>query len=94
MEILYLLVPLAAVLAGLIVWGLLWAIRSGQFDDLERPGHEILWDDARELEIKTSERKTPPPAIRVEQGGLPTLKVTSSKHHCANRCSDCVRRAS
>lgn len=45
MEIIYLLVPLAAVLAALIAWGLLWAIRTGQFDDLDRPGHEVLWDD-------------------------------------------------
>ena len=44
-EILYLLIPLAVVLAALIVWALLWAIRSGQFDDLERGGHEIFWDD-------------------------------------------------
>lgn len=45
MEILYLLIPLAIVLAALIVWSLFWAIRTGQFDDLDRGGHEIFWDD-------------------------------------------------
>ncbi len=45
MEILYLLVPLAVVLAALIVWAFLWAVRSGQFDDLEGPAHRILMDD-------------------------------------------------
>lgn len=44
-EILYLLIPLAVALAGVIVWALLWAIRSGQFDDLDRGAHEIFWDD-------------------------------------------------
>jgi len=44
-EILYLLVPLAVVLAGVIVWAFLWSIRSGQFDDLEGPAHRILMDD-------------------------------------------------
>ena len=45
MEILYLLIPLAMVLVALVVWALLWAIRSGQFDDLEGPAHQILMDD-------------------------------------------------
>ena len=45
MEILYLLVPLAVILAGVIVWAFLWSIRSGQFDDLEGPAHRILMDD-------------------------------------------------
>jgi len=27
------------------VWVFFWAIRSGQFDDLEGPAHRILMDD-------------------------------------------------
>ena len=45
MEVLYLLVPLSLALIALIVWIFLWAIRSGQFDDLEGPAHRILMDD-------------------------------------------------
>lgn len=45
MEVLYLLIPLSLVLVGLIVWVFLWAIRSGQFDDMEGPAHQILMDD-------------------------------------------------
>jgi len=45
MEIVYLLVPLAVLIAALVVWLFLWAIRSGQFDDLEGPAHRILMDD-------------------------------------------------
>ncbi|MDO8703455.1 MAG: cbb3-type cytochrome oxidase assembly protein CcoS [Sulfuricaulis sp.] len=45
MEILYLLVPLAVIFAGGIVWAFLWSIRSGQFDDLEGPAHWILMDE-------------------------------------------------
>lgn len=44
MEILYLLVPLAVILAVVIVWAFLWSIRSDQFDDLEGPAHRILMD--------------------------------------------------
>jgi len=45
MEILYLLIPLSLVLAGVIVWIFLWAVRSGQFDDMEGPAHQILMDN-------------------------------------------------
>jgi cbb3-type cytochrome oxidase maturation protein len=45
MEIVYLLVPLSLVLVGGIVWAFFWAVRSGQFDDLEGPAHQILMDD-------------------------------------------------
>jgi cbb3-type cytochrome oxidase maturation protein len=45
MEILYLLIPLSLVLVGIIIWLFLWAVRSGQFDDLEGPAHQILMDD-------------------------------------------------
>jgi cbb3-type cytochrome oxidase maturation protein len=44
MEIVYLLVILAVVLAGVIVWAFFWSVKSGQFDDLEGPGHRILMD--------------------------------------------------
>jgi cbb3-type cytochrome oxidase maturation protein len=46
-EILYLLVPLAVLLAGVIVWGFFWSVKSGQFDDLEGPAHQIIMDDDR-----------------------------------------------
>ncbi|MFV1972123.1 MAG: cbb3-type cytochrome oxidase assembly protein CcoS [Thiohalobacterales bacterium] len=45
MEVIYLLIPLSLVLVGVIVWAFLWAVRSGQFDDLEGPAHRILMDD-------------------------------------------------
>jgi len=44
-EILYLLIPLSLLLVGLIVWIFIWAINSGQFDDMEGPAHQILMDD-------------------------------------------------
>ncbi len=44
MEVLYFLIPLALVLVLVIVWAFFWAIRSGQFDDLEGPAHLVLLD--------------------------------------------------
>ena len=45
MESLFLLIPLSLVLVGLLAWILRWSIKSGQFDDLDGPGHAILMDD-------------------------------------------------
>jgi cbb3-type cytochrome oxidase maturation protein len=45
MDILLLLIPISLLIVSLIIWSLLWAIRSGQFDDLEGPAHQILMDD-------------------------------------------------
>ena len=58
MEILYLLIPLSLLLLGVIVWIFLWAVRSGQFDDLEGPAHQILMDDDGPVIEKQDE--TPP----------------------------------
>jgi len=57
MEILYLLIPLSIILVGLIIWIFLWAIRSGQFDDLEGPAHQILMDnDDPEIQRDSGEK--------------------------------------
>jgi len=45
MEILYLLIPLSAVLVLLIIAVFGWALGRGQFDDLEREGVRILQHD-------------------------------------------------
>jgi len=51
-EIIYLLLPVSLLLLGLIVWILLWAVRDGQYDDLEGPAHRILMDEDRVVEPK------------------------------------------
>ncbi len=60
---LYFLIPVSVVLVGLIVAIFLWAVRSGQFDDLEGPAHSILFEEEdkaadRELEDKDNDSKT------------------------------------
>lgn len=42
MDILYLLIPLSAVLVLMIIAVFGWALHGGQFDDLEREGRRIL----------------------------------------------------
>jgi cbb3-type cytochrome oxidase maturation protein len=46
-ESLYLLVPLSVALVFVIAWAFWQALDGGQFDDLERPAHDLLADDDR-----------------------------------------------
>lgn len=46
MTILLYLIPVALGLGLIGMAGFLWALRSGQFDDLEGAGQRVLFDDA------------------------------------------------
>ena len=64
MDIIYLLLPIAIMLAALIAWLFFWAVKSDQFEDMEGPAHRILMDDddttheqKDQAAIKNSDRK-------------------------------------
>ncbi len=45
METIFVLLPLALLIAAIAVGFFIWAARSGQFDDLETPAVRMLFDD-------------------------------------------------
>lgn len=45
MNILYLLIPISLLILGIAVYIFVWAVRSGQYEDLEGPAHRMLMDD-------------------------------------------------
>lgn len=45
MESLFFLIPLSLVIVGLAVAVFVWAVNSGQYDDVDREGERILYDD-------------------------------------------------
>jgi cbb3-type cytochrome oxidase maturation protein len=47
MTILFMLIPMAVVIMGTAVSLFLWALREGQFDDLESPAMQVVLDDDR-----------------------------------------------
>lgn len=55
MEIIYLMIPLAVLIVTGIVVAFIWAVKSGQFDDLEGPANRILFDDDDEQIIRRTE---------------------------------------
>jgi cbb3-type cytochrome oxidase maturation protein len=55
-SIIYVMIPMALVLVALAVWAMVWAIRSGQFDELESHGWTpVLDDDERPSPAQSSE---------------------------------------
>jgi len=49
MDIIYVLVPLSILLLTIAVAIFFWAVKGGQFDDLDSPAHKILFDDDEHL---------------------------------------------
>ena len=47
MNILLLLIPLSLLLVGVAAWAFVWAVRRGQFDDMDTPGLDILASNDR-----------------------------------------------
>jgi cbb3-type cytochrome oxidase maturation protein len=45
MSIIYVLIPLAIIIVAIAVGIFFWAVKSNQFDDLDRQGYSILFDD-------------------------------------------------
>ncbi|MBW3697876.1 cbb3-type cytochrome oxidase assembly protein CcoS [Vibrio sp. T187] len=57
MESLYILIPIAIILVCAAVAVFLWAVKSEQFEDLERQGHNILFDEEDSDQSKASAKK-------------------------------------
>ncbi len=58
MNILLLLVPLSVMLLALAIGAFAWAVRRGQFDDLDTPALDILAEDERETFARSNPEKT------------------------------------
>ncbi len=58
MQSLYLLIPIAILLVGLAVSIFLWAVKSDQFEDLDRQGHNILFEEESDTSSNTREIST------------------------------------
>jgi cbb3-type cytochrome oxidase maturation protein len=65
MSILLLLVPLSLLLLGFAVAAFVWAVRRGQFDDLDTPALDILEDDDHPT---SPPARTDPPAAPRDDG--------------------------
>ena len=55
MNILLLLVPLSLMLLAVAIWAFAWAVKRGQFDDLDTPAIDILRDDDKPSRRETDD---------------------------------------
>jgi cbb3-type cytochrome oxidase maturation protein len=55
-ETIFVLLPLALLIAGIAVAFFIWAAMTGQFDDLETPAVRILFDDEAPQEPRPAPR--------------------------------------
>lgn len=72
MNILYLLIPISLIFVAIAIGLFVWAIKSGQYDDLEGPAHRILMDDD-DPRIPRSRAK--------EQAERTDAEKTGASHH-------------
>ena len=77
METIFVLLPLALLIAAIAVGLFIWAVRTGQFDDLDTPAVRILFDD-----------EEPRPAPRPAPAGDATTPVGG----CLTGGADSTRR--
>jgi cbb3-type cytochrome oxidase maturation protein len=70
MTMLYILIPLALILLAGATWALLWAIRNGQFDDLESHAWDVVLDD---------DQKPPQPLEPLPVGDSDAAEAVSAK---------------
>lgn len=69
MEVIYGLIP-AMIILGLIMVGILvWAVKSGQYDDLEGDANRILMDDDDPLLPDNAKNAKKKSSERIKQAG-------------------------
>ena len=54
MTALYIMIPLALLLAFIGLGAFIWSVRRGQMDDLDTPAYRVLFDDDGETEGRDS----------------------------------------
>lgn len=55
MSIIYILIPLAVLITAIGIYLFFWAVKTEQFDDLEKQGMSILFDDKTDDEEESDQ---------------------------------------
>ncbi len=56
MSTIYFLIPIGLVMLGVAIWAFIWAVNHHQFDDMDSPAHQILYDDKEERQASQESR--------------------------------------
>ena len=74
MNIIYTLIPLGLVLLAGAIYFFFWAVKSGQYDDLESPAWKIILDD-----------DSKPPTAASSSKQADTTTETASENEAGNK---------
>ena len=76
METIFVLLPLALLIAAIAVGFFIWAAKTGQFDDLDTPAHRILFDDEEPRPRAAGHSAAP---VRRSVAGVDAASATDAK---------------
>ncbi|WP_111979667.1 cbb3-type cytochrome oxidase assembly protein CcoS [Algibacillus agarilyticus] len=62
MNVIYVLIPIAIVIILIAIAVFFWAVKSEQFEDLDRQGHSILFDEEPDQANKNNEQRKDQPS--------------------------------
>jgi cbb3-type cytochrome oxidase maturation protein len=48
MQVIFFLVPLGLMVLIVAIWAFIWAVNSKQFEDMDHPAHQVVFDDKEE----------------------------------------------
>ena len=87
METIFVLLPLALLIAVIAVGLFIWAAKTGQFDDLETPAVRILFDDEEPRRPAAANASNAPPGTAGE--AVPrTIPAETTKTDSTRRASE------
>ena len=58
MSIIYILIPVAIIFTALGIYLFFWAVKTDQFNDLEKEGMSILFDEKKSSKTSETAKKT------------------------------------
>ncbi|MBT1449637.1 cbb3-type cytochrome oxidase assembly protein CcoS [Glaciecola sp. XM2] len=79
MSIIFVLIPLAVIIVAIAIGVFFWAVKSNQFDDLERQGYSILFDDDLKKENQSSDSETDSSSESEEIDSVPSSNKTNNE---------------
>lgn len=63
MNILLFLIPVSMAALGVALWAFIWAVKRGQFEDMDTPALDILREDEHDRPVAAPRSDTKPAAV-------------------------------
>lgn len=58
MEVVFILVPVSLIILAVAIAIFFWAVKNDQFEDMEGPAHQILFDDKAQKSAAAESKKS------------------------------------